>query len=486
MVTAPLANPQTMDELNIGLKLGQLQDGNGNAANVSDIVALVNTPTPTGRTVRVVTFGDSTATFINPGTQSADGGTTWNGDTSQFSINTFPGSGATSAITGFEKMTLPLYYPRAYIVGNGGISGQTLTQMLARDTLGASITRMAITDVLNYSPDVVLYRGGSINDVQGLTAASNQAQIDTIYANHNLVVDRLLMGDAIVIDEGIQGWQTPTTTTTPDMIFQRNALVQLNQRWKANAVNRPPRYKFIDLSGITYIPFGQVNAGSYLQGKSYDGTHLGTAGAMVLGKLEANLFTQMFGVSTPYRYDGINLATNPVFGNISTGIPTGVTWTNNNTTIANRNTISRNGTTWAVCEFTATAPNGSGGVILDNLIYTGGGIVVTSGEAIGYEMDVFIENLSGGAPPLLSSWVPRVDLNNGTGRFIASPLLASGTPVTAFDTPEYWHYTWNQIIMPANSAGMTSATAWNFNFFLANSGDAFRMGVTRPRLTKIT
>lgn len=56
MVTTPLTNPQTEDELGIALKLGQLQDSKGNAANVSSVVSLVNYP---GTTLQAGWFGDS-------------------------------------------------------------------------------------------------------------------------------------------------------------------------------------------------------------------------------------------------------------------------------------------------------------------------------------------------------------------------------------------------------------------------------------------
>jgi len=97
--------------------------------------------------LRVATFGDSTANA--GGVRSVT-----NQDTAQ-AVNANWGATFSGGLTS-DRYALDRAYPQAYLVINGGITGQSTTQMLARDTLGASITRRAITDVINAAPDVVL------------------------------------------------------------------------------------------------------------------------------------------------------------------------------------------------------------------------------------------------------------------------------------------------------------------------------------------
>ena len=72
-----------------------------------------------------------------------------------------------------------MFYPQAYLVASGGISGQTTTQMVARDTASYTADRFATTDVINLAPHVVILRGGSINDLLTITSGTSAAAIAT-------------------------------------------------------------------------------------------------------------------------------------------------------------------------------------------------------------------------------------------------------------------------------------------------------------------
>jgi lysophospholipase L1-like esterase len=80
---------------------------------------------------------------------------------------------------GIDKFALPMLYPQALLVGNGGVSGDTTANMLLRDGNASSSSRKAITDILALRPDVVLLRGGSINDLTGLTSGQVAGQVAT-------------------------------------------------------------------------------------------------------------------------------------------------------------------------------------------------------------------------------------------------------------------------------------------------------------------
>ncbi len=220
--------------------------------------------------VRIATFGDSTA---NVGATQSPASQ----DATKYSSSAWQSGLVSIGISG-DKWTVPYFYPQAYLVCNGGISGENTTQMLARDSAAYSTTRKAVADVANFSPDVIFLRGGSINDIASVTAGAVAATVATTYANHIAIIGRLAAAGARIVDEGIFGYSGGAAE--PQSV--RAALVQLNAMFAAYAAQYPNLIEFINPVGLTCD-----STGAYLSGMSTDGTHLNGMGSITVARKEA-------------------------------------------------------------------------------------------------------------------------------------------------------------------------------------------------------
>lgn len=415
--------------------------------------------------VPVATFGDSTA---NTGTSQSPA-------SQSFAVLTapFPGSGATSLGPSIDKWALPLHYPKAYLVLNGGVSGETTTQMLARDQAVASATRKAITDVLNAAPAVVILRGGSINDVIADTAE------DTTYANHVLLIERLLSGDVIVIDEGIYGYSAPV----PQLAARQAKILSLNRRYAAYARDFPGRVFF--LSPLNLLSSA---TGDFLPGMcNRDQVHLSQWGQYVLGRAEAAILTNLFGAATRPRFPGTNLVTNAMLANSGASgygtVATGFAFTASSGTRQNAVIESRGGKSWQTCELliTGTAAN-----LTCTMPYDPTVLGIQVGDVYGFEFDFFVEGpTEGSAPPMPSAIIGRVD----TYKTAAGRVLIEGLVPSEYN-PLLGVYQGRLVCGPLQfqeaSAALTTSSTFSFGYTTAvNNGTVFKLGVSDPRVVKL-
>ena len=366
-------------------------------------------------TVRIATFGDSTAAV---GTiQSPD-----NQDTTVYTAP-FPASGSTILGTAIDKISVSDYYPMAYLVGNGGISGQTSTQMLARDSAGASITRRSVTDIVNLAPDVVIFRGGSINDVMALTAgASTQADIDAIYSRHVQLLDRLLTGGAYVLDEGIYGY-SPASGTQADIDYRKSAIVQLNTRYASYAA-QTERVRFISSVGLI------ANAdGSYMTGMCEStGVHLNNKSQEIMAREEAAVLASIFGQSTiRSRFPGVNLAANPMlsatgaqgYGTVATGWTAGAS----GATRQNAKVETLYGMRFQTCEYVISASAQYGTLYAP---FDPTALSILANDVFGIEFWVLVQNVSGEGIPAPNNEIINVTVKkSAAGAVVVNPLLAT-------------------------------------------------------------
>lgn len=422
--------------------------------------------------VRVATLGDSTAN-LGP----ADN--LWNTDTYGAA---FPGSGATLINVGGNKWALPFHYPRVKMVANGGISGQTTTAMLARDTNSGSTTRKAITDVLAAYPHVVLYRGGSINDLLTLTSGTVAATVAATYANHVEIINRLLSGCDYVIDEGIYGYTDGVNTVT-SLTATRSALTQLNALFKTFAATLPGRVYFRDP-----VQLGLSDAtGAYLTDVSNDGTHLSWYGAQIQARDEASLLSGLFGPSTGPRFDGPNIITNPVMastGSQSYGtVAVGYGVTISNSTRANAKVETIGGKKFQTVEITATSTSAAGSITMP---YDPTAMGISVGDIYGFEYDAMIDGVTNNFTPTITGISGRVDTTKtSNGRVVLDFLSPSSFPVKSMPNGQFrMHVVIGPLKYTEASAALSNVSVFTFTV-TTDDQVTWKMGVANPRIVKL-
>jgi len=429
-----------------------------------------------GRTtpVRVATFGDSTAavgTIVSPDNQ----------DTTVYTAP-FPGSGSTILGASLDKYCLPDFYPLANLIGNGGIAGETTTQMLARDTAVASITRRATADIINLAPDVILLRGGSINDVMALTAAgSTQTDIDSIYSRHVQIIDRLLSGGAYVIDEGIYGYSPPSGTQA-DIDYRRAALVSLNASF-AEYATLTERVRLLSPLSLLSNPDG-----SYIDGlfETSAGVHLNTKGQAILAQAEADILTTLFGPAiTRTRFPGVNLVSNPLlaatgsqaYGTVATGWTVGAS----GATRQNAKIETLYGMRFQTCEYVMSSA-GQFGTLYAPFDPTA--LTILANDVFGFEFWLLLQNTNG-VIPLPNNEVVNVTVKkNGAGAVVVNPLVANYTRATLDDSTRLFHIVVPLKIQEATAALVASGSEILFKWGSDVAG-TYKLGMTAPRIVKL-
>lgn len=418
--------------------------------------------------VRVALFGDSTATITASQSPASQDCTVLTGPLS---------SGAITLNTMSEKFLLPSQYSRAYLVICAGISGETTTNMLARDSAAFSTTRKATTDVINAKPDVVIFRGGSINDLIAATADA------TVYAQHIALLQRLMAGGAIVIDEGIAGYSG--SSGTPASI--RTSLLSLNTQWATYAALYPGQLYFLSPLGITCATDGNMLSNTY----QANGYHLSLYGAYKLAQAEARLLTQIFGPSTGPRFPGKNLFTNAMFSATgTTGIgtlATGLTTTVANATRQNGTIQNIDGKYFQTMEYliTGSAANGSITATFDP---TSSSFNIQPGDIYGFEFDFLIAGPTiTSAPPLATSIQCRMKVqDSGGSNSITIDQLA---PTEYQATPEVikGKAVFGPFQFQIGSASLGSTTTFQVFFQTnVNDGSVFILGMANPRHVKLS
>ena len=413
--------------------------------------------------LRVATFGDSTA---NVGSTTTD---------ISYYTAPFPASGATVVSGEYAKFSAHLYYPMTKLVANGGVSGETTAQMLARDTAGASATRKAITDILALSPDVVLLRGGSINDITGATSATADSLVAATFANHVTILNRLLSGGVAVIDSGIYGYSGGAAY--PDVV--RSVLMRINaliSEYISSLNNQMIRFN--DLTGVI-----RDSSGAYLSGMSNDGTHLNLRAGLLQGQAEAALLTAMFGRSAAKRFVGQNLIPNALFASTSAvsygTVATGYSCASTNATIANAKIESIDGKLYQTVEITPNAA-GANAIIYVPFDVTTFGIVAN--DIYGSEVDWFVEGMAGAAAPTPTLLYVRNDIyKSGAGRFVVADTSAI---FAATGQKRISGHSSFSLQIQEPSANLTSGSAFPF-MFQTNDMTPFKLGISQPRFVKL-
>lgn len=365
------------------------------------------------RPVRVATFGDSTADVAGSGFTNV----------SALMLTTaFPSSGTTvvSAVT--DKLHLQSIYGQARFVANGGIGGDTTTGMLARDNAQPSASRKSISDVLDLDPDVILLRGGSINDLTAVTSANMAATVQAVFDRHMNIIARLRSSGCCVIDSGIAGY---STTDHTDPAATRTALLTLNQMWR-DEIAGIPGVRFINPVGLLCGSDGHM-----LTGVSLDGKHLSMEGALRLAEAEAAIIEELFGQASGPRYRGRNLITGAMMATTSTSsigaVASGYSIGSANADRQNAKVERIRGIQMQTSEYTPTGASTHQASIYGPCVSSS--MSISRGDILGMEVYFYAEALDGQPIGAITSLAVRADMTKtSSGRIVHDAVIQNYTP----------------------------------------------------------
>lgn len=423
--------------------------------------------------VKYGTFGDSTAALgrTKPQVSSKDPmdigiftNTTWSG------VNTIAYAPT--------RDYLPVFYPKALPVWNGGVSGETTADMLVRDAsaTAASVYRRSTRDVYASGAELIFVRCG-INDLKAITNATNyRTIIDTAIANTKLIITRLLSAGVLVVFQGTMGLSDGVSTSGAgvNVDLVKAAALEFNAAlaaWLVSVKNA----KYFETIGVT-----KDGAGRYLPGMSDDGLHLNQFGQFTLDfAVASGVLTPMYGESVNIAHTGADLFSNLMFMSASSGRPTGITPNMNSGTQSNERTVYQDGYSWYASTITPAA--GSIDTRFD-FAFNPTTLGIVAGDKFGFEFPYKIDGIAKNTPvPTLVRG--RVDLNDGTNRMVCDiepgNYAAFGKSVVLAARMQ-----WQPVEILANSASFVDASCWYRFYFVAPSASPIDIWIGQPRIVR--
>lgn len=396
-------------------------------------------------------------------------------------------NGLVQFTSSFNKWSTGALYPQAYVVFGGGIGGQTSTDMLTRDALATSINRRAIRDMLDFDPDVVIWRGASINNLVGITTQAGLATtVAATMADDAEIAARFALAGLPVLVVGIYGYSGTVGNPYPgDPALIRQALVQVNDNLRRLAIAYP-NFIYIDPVGIVSDAAGNFLSSRYYGSNGIDvGVHLADLGGYLMSQAEATALTKLFGPSANARYRGVNLVADPLmitapvsqsFGTVAAGYTIGAS----NASRANAKIELMNGKKMQTVEITATAAAGSGTIVLP-FNPTATGLNPAIGDTYGIEFDVYVAPIT---PTAINGNVARLDIRDsvGSGRILFE--MAPGYD-NVLDRPISRHVVIPPVKFGDTGANLTTASELRFGVNNLALGETMKLGVGGYRIVKL-
>jgi len=288
----------------------------------------------------------------------------------------------------------------AQLIGNFGIDGQDTSQMLAANRQAPFTGQpMSIQDLINAAPDLVILRGGSINDLGNATPGTVAGLVANCVNNHRTMLQRMVVdGGLRVLDCGIFGYDEAlwgNYAGTPSAI--RAALLQVNASLAAMASESQfgGKVRFVSAMGTLHD-----SSGKFLPGMTIDGVHLSLAGGLAQGQLEASAISAWLGAGTGTAYPGTNLMANASMqrsGGPGTQ-PDGYGAYGFNTTPDTPLVETIDGKTYFTVR--AALPAGGSSVLFQLPFVPAAAGGLGANEVIGCEFDIYYEKQTGPVPRL--------------------------------------------------------------------------------------
>lgn len=303
------------------------------------------------------------------------------------------------------------------VMFNGGVSGETTAQMLARDAAGASATRKALTDAMTLGVRHLVFSAG-VNNLQSpnLLGGATSAAIDAAVSG---AVDDLLALCRRAVSFGITPHVVALMGYRYETVYMgsllTNSAAQVSTSQEAirrfNAAAKDAISAADGALGYWYdLPTGVVNSsGAWLTGMDQgDGLHPSENAQFLIYQQVADAIRMMEGLTNPQLScypPGVNLFSNADFSASAAGQATGVNaYVNSGTGTLAKSIVTWRGRQWQQVILTPTVVDASGNVdVAIDLTYT----TPTAGDVIGGEISVYIDDGAGGPPPGVFQWMAR-------------------------------------------------------------------------------
>lgn len=397
--------------------------------------------------IRVGSYGDSIANISSASTQDLRTVTTGNKALNDLRF----GSWLPSLSNGAIRM-----------VFNGGVSGDNTSQMLARESAGASATRKSVQDARDVGCQVLVF-SPPVNDLGSFTTATAQSTIDAaVTTAHNNIRTLLRKARAFGIWPVVVsfGPYSNTGASAADNAVRRAAMRAWESAMRATiAAAAGGLGKFVDTGMIC----GNGD-GEWLTGYSYDGVHPDGVACRRRYQPVVDAILARFGVSPPtwaLPLTSINFMDNADLSAATSGLATRITRAagSGTATFANQ-IVYAHDRPWQEVVFTPTVLDGNGNVNCNidiNFPVTGGSpfVAVSASDLIAGECDIYIDDGLGGPPPVFTV-AARMRMN-GTATvyhdaFSFDPVKS---PKLNFDEPVMLHICTAPVQAVDASAAMT-------------------------------
>ncbi|MDT4329763.1 hypothetical protein RPD76_07565 [Methylomonas sp. MV1] len=452
-----------------------------------------------GRVLTFVTLGDSRAGNTNGYTVTA----------SDKVDMPMPASGTANYNRALQRVILPALYPALKQVANCGTAGITLETFISNEAGARSVTTKTLQDAIALNPDFIIDRIG-INSIAGIT---DEASYAVVLTNRKIIIDwEATIGIPVLVDgeqgfsEGMSGF---AANANGDSI--RSYVVRFIKDTQAyidslHAAGQAKNVYFLNSIGVTAAPTGEWidGLGAKELGGAGAGRHPTFYGGYATALPELALVRRLFGESRPYLFDGDNKFSNGLFLNYtSSGIgntATNVAISSTNCTRQNADIVTVRGKRWQICEglVTATGQASLQFQILYNPTAAGtDALNVVAGDIYGFELDMFVENLTTGKVAGLSTCRFRVrTFDSANAKSINCDLDTinnSNAPASvSLSGPIQMHMTHKQRFQEsaaAYSGGVLNNFSSSHILMLidqyAEAGQVIRCGIANPRIVKL-
>lgn len=430
--------------------------------------------------LRVVTFGDSTAALAWPTVPDVQAFETVTGELGN-------PEGRFIGINNVAVWCTPIWYPLARLVGCCGVPGATTAQMLGRSNEPASATRRAVEDAVAQKPDVVIFRGGSINNLLDATEATVQARISASLADHRALLTKFVAAQVRVLDCGIFGYDNETPGS-PFEALVRNALKQINAGLEA--LCSEPAFK----DWVRYVsPVGRVqtDAGGFVPGYTNDGVHLNCPGGLAHGRHEAEILESWFGASQGNLYTPDtahpNILRNASFAIVETKAagygqgPVGYEFGTTGGTLGKGKVETVGGASF----FTVQADMPAGASSISAYLPLGPTLSgLAEGTILGIEFDFFVEGLQGYSLVPAQSFAATAEFSNGApGTLSHSAFLAPAFSGNATLTGVTGRAVFLPFRLPVAGDALSAASTLSLTIDFQNpTAGTLKAGIGSPRI----
>lgn len=375
------------------------------------------------------------------------------------------------------------------VSANCGVSGDTTTQMLARDAAGASATRKALTDAMTIGCRHIVISAG-INDLQnpalpgGSSASTIASTVSASVSRMTQVLRRAVSMGMIPHLPALLGYRYDATNGTSG---GTNTLANVQTTQAAIALWNSQMSAVVQAAGgalgywyDSFRPLIVDSSGAWFTGMDQgDGLHPSeNATNIIYAEVARNILAleNVSGVS-PFAYpQGVNLFANADFSASSAGVATGVNpYVAVGTGTLSNQIITWRGQQWQESVLTPTGLDGNGNVSVQmDLTYS----APTTGDVLGGEISIYIDDGAGNPAPIFQ-YLARMRCN---ANFADCPNFnPTISPKVLRTTVIDGRYVPNPIVAPAAVTTSVISVMALTNQLLT----PIRLRIARPRVVKL-